>query len=131
MTVVLDSWAVLALYEDHPCAGEVEGAIDTAEAIMSSINLGEVLYRLEREHDSAQAMALVEQVRTVTVVEDPDWHLVVEAARLKAGGRLSYADAFCVATAQRHQAPLYTGDPEILALEDVVEMVDLREAPRS
>jgi PIN domain nuclease of toxin-antitoxin system len=131
LTVVLDSWAVLALYEDHPCAGAVEGAIDTAEAVMSSVNLGEVLYRLEREHDSAHAMALVEQVRTVTMVEDPDWHLVVDAARLKTSGGLSYADAFCVATAQRHQAPLYTGDPEILALDDVVEMVDLRGGARS
>ena len=44
---MLDAWAVMALYEDHPCAAEVEAAIDTAEAVMSAINLGEVLYKLK------------------------------------------------------------------------------------
>jgi PIN domain nuclease of toxin-antitoxin system len=116
----------MALYEDHPCVGEVEAAIDTAEAVMSAINLGEVLYKLERDHGRGQATTLVDRVRSVTTVEDPDWDLVTRAARVKAAGGLSYADSFCVATAQRHDAPLYTGDPELLALEDVVELVDLR-----
>jgi PIN domain nuclease of toxin-antitoxin system len=124
---VLDAWAVLALYEDHPRAPDVEAAIDGGEAVVSAVNLGEVLYQLEREHDAAMAVELVEQVRSVTTVEDPDWSLVVEAAHVKAAGGISYADAFCVATARRHSAPLYTGDPEILALVGLVEMVDLRE----
>ena len=119
----------MALYEDHPCVGEIEAAIDTAETVMSAVNLGEVLYRLERDHGSERAVTLVDLVRSVTMVEDPDWDLIVSASHIKAKGRLSYADAFCVATAQRHDAPLYTGDPEILALKDMVELVDLRPAP--
>jgi PIN domain nuclease of toxin-antitoxin system len=126
MTVVLDAWAVMALYEDHPCVAEVEAAIDTAESVISAINLGEVLYKLERDHGREQATTLVDRVRTVTTVEDPDWDLVARAARVKAAGGLSYADSFCIATAQRHDAPLYTGDPEILALKDLVALVDLR-----
>jgi len=39
-----------------------------------------------------------------------------------------YADAFCVATAQRLDAPVLTGDPEIVALAGEVEVVDLRSA---
>ena len=116
----------MALYEDHPCVGDVEAAIDTAEAVMSAINLGEVLYKLERDHGHERASTLVDRVRAVTTVEDPDWDLVVRAARVKVEGGLSYADSFCVATAQRHNAPLYTGDPEILALRELVELVDLR-----
>ena len=116
----------MALYEDSPSAGEVASAIETEEALVSAVNLGEVLYMLERDHGQRQATELVEQVRSVIKVEDPDWDLVVSAAHIKARGGLSYADAFCVATAQRHKAPLYTGDPEILALKDVVELVDLR-----
>jgi PIN domain nuclease of toxin-antitoxin system len=127
VSAVLDAWAVLALYEDHPCAPEVEGAIDTGEAVISAVNLGEVLYTLERDHGAGQAMELVEQVRAVTLVEDPDWDLVLGAAHVKARAGISYADAFCLATAQRHGVPLYTGDPEILALDGLVEMVDLRE----
>lgn len=125
---MLDAWAVMALYEDHPCAGEVQAVIDTAEAVVSSVNLGEVLYTLEREQGHERAIELVDPVRLVTFVEDPDWDLVVRAAHIKAEGGLSYADAYCVATAQRHDAPLYTGDPEILALSHLVELVDLRPA---
>jgi predicted nucleic acid-binding protein len=116
----------MALYEDHPCVGAVEAAIDSSEAVMSAVNLGEVLYKLERDHGRRQATSLVDRVRQVTSVEDPDWDLVVRAAHLKVDGGLSYADCFCLATAQRHAAPLYTGDPEILALEGLVELVDLR-----
>ncbi len=66
--------------------------------------------------------ALHEEMQIV----DPDWSLVEAAARVKARGGLSYADAFCVATAERLDAPLWTGDPEILDFETEVELVDLR-----
>jgi predicted nucleic acid-binding protein len=118
----------MTLYEDGPSAGEVASAIETEQAVVSAVNLGEVLYMLERDHGQRRATELVEQVRSVTTVEDPDWDLIVSAAHIKARGGLSYADAFCVATAQRHKAPLYTGDPEILALKGAVELVDLRAA---
>lgn len=120
----------MALYEDNPCTGEVAAAINAEEAVVSAINLGEVLYNLARDHGQARATELVDQIRSVTTVEDPDWDLVAAAAYIKAGGGLSYADAFCVATAQRHKAPLYTGDPEILALKDIVDLVDLRATAR-
>jgi len=55
---------------------------------------------------------------------DPD--MVIAAARIKAGGGISYADCFAVATAQRHGAPLLTGAPEIVALVGEIEVVDLR-----
>lgn len=48
------------------------------------------------------------------------------AAEIKARGGLSYPDAFCVATALRHRAPLYTGDPEIIELGADIEVIDLR-----
>jgi len=64
-------------------------------------------------------------VRTITA-ELPDEQLVLAAARFKAGGGISYAEAFAAATAQRHRAPLLTGDPELLALRGQIEVVDLR-----
>jgi predicted nucleic acid-binding protein len=61
---------------------------------------------------------------------EPDWPLVRRAAAIKARGRVSYADAFCVATAQRLDAPLWTGDPEIIALAGgTLDVVDLRHTP--
>jgi predicted nucleic acid-binding protein len=104
----------------------VARAIQDGDALMSAINLGEVLYQLERDHGRRQAMRLVNKLRSVARVEDPDWDLICLAAHVKAAGRLSYADCFCVATALRHDAHLYTGDPEILAVGDIVDLVDLR-----
>jgi predicted nucleic acid-binding protein len=116
----------MALYEDSSSAEEIASAIETGEALVSAINLGEVLYSLERTHGRERAIELVDRLRSVVTVEEPDWDLIVQAAHIKAAGGLSYADALCVATAQRHKAPLYTGDPEVLALKDIVELLDLR-----
>jgi predicted nucleic acid-binding protein len=103
--------------------------MSTQPTLICSVNLGEVLYWTMRERGSRVAGGMVDRLRGAVAVEDPDWPLVQAAAQVKARGGLSYADAFCVATAQRHDAPLYTGDPEILALKDIVELVDLRQAP--
>lgn len=124
---VLDAWAVLALLRDESPAVRVEELILAEGVLISSINLGEALYWTERRRGQRAAREQIDWLRPVLTVEDPDWPLVGAAAHLKAGGGLSYADAFCVATAQRHDATLYTGDPEILALDVPVEMVDLRE----
>jgi predicted nucleic acid-binding protein len=59
-------------------------------------------------------------------VIDPDWPLISAAAEIKARGDLSFADAFCLATAERFNAPLLTGAPEILVVDGAVEFVDLR-----
>lgn len=93
---------------------------------MSSVNLGEVYYSLVRSHGRSVASDWTTRVRQAVDVEDPDWELVRAAADIKASGGLSYADAFCVATAARCGMPLLTGDPEILACAGAVEVVDLR-----
>jgi PIN domain nuclease of toxin-antitoxin system len=122
---VLDAWAVLAFLRDEPAAKRVQKVMLTGARI-SSVNLGEVLYWTMRERGELSAETLLDPIRAVVTVEDPDWALVRSAARIKAGGGVSYADAFCVATAQRHDTPVYTGDPEIVALGNLVKIVDLR-----
>lgn len=114
------------MLNDEPPAARVERAIDEDVGVISQINLGEVLYRAIPRRGERRAMDAVRAVGRRLRVEDVDGPLVISAARLKAAHRLSYADAFCVATAQRHSAALYTGDPEIVALPELVEVVDLR-----
>jgi PIN domain nuclease of toxin-antitoxin system len=127
---VLDSWAVLAWLRDEPAGSRVLRLLEAEEQVMSSVNLGEVLYWTIRDRGEDRATAVVETVRGTLSVDTPDWRTVTVAARFKAQGGLSYADAFCVATALRHGLPVFTGDPEILGLEDPgVEIVDLRTAP--
>lgn len=95
---------------------------------MSSVNLGEALYLEIRARGANNAGEVLEAARRELVVVDPDWALVKAAAKVKAGGGLSFADAFCVATAQHLGEPLWTGDPEIVERTDVLpcEVVDLR-----
>ncbi len=126
--VVLDSWALLAYLQGEPAAERIETAWLDEGAAISSINLGEVLYILTREDGEESAVANVETIRKRLDVVEPDWPLVAAAAKIKAGGGPSSADAFCIATALRVGAPLWTGDPEIVEQADKhsCEVVDLR-----
>jgi predicted nucleic acid-binding protein len=126
--VVFDSWTLLAYLAGEPAAGRIEAAWLEEGATISSINLGEVLYIRIRQDGGDSAGGDVERVRGVLTVIDPDWPLVSRAAAIKARGGLSYADAFCIATALRAEAQLWTGDPEIIeqAGEHSCEVVDLR-----
>lgn len=126
--VVFDSWALLAYLGGEEGAERVGSVWLEEGAAISSINLGEVLYIRTRKDGEESADADVQRVRDVLTVIDPDWPLVAKAAAVKARGGLSCADAFCVATALRAEAPLWTGDPEIIerAGEHSCEVVDLR-----
>jgi predicted nucleic acid-binding protein len=126
--LVLDSWALLAYLKDEPAASRIEEAWLSRGAAISSINLGEALYMRIRERGEGDAVADIERIRRRSRVIGADWTLIRSAARVKARGGLSYADAFCVATALRLDAPLWTGDPEIVGLAEGLqyEVVDLR-----
>lgn len=125
--IVFDSWALLAYLEDAPAAERIEQVWIDEGAAISSINLGEVLYIRTRAIGEDPARADVDRIRALLEVIDADWPLVAEASSIKARGGLSYADAFCVATAMRAKAPLWTGDPEIVAQAGTLcEVVDLR-----
>lgn len=78
------------------------------------INVGEALYRQMRTVGAASARSGVNDLRGDLHAVEVDWPLVEAAAKVKAEGGMSYADAFCVATAQRLGAELWTGDPEIV-----------------
>lgn len=116
----------MALLKGEEAAERVRGLMAEHEPVMSSINLGEVLYALTRSHGWDTASERAEAVRQVVRVHDPDWGLVRAAARAKADGGLSYADSFCVAVARRHSAAIATGDPELLAPGGPAETIDLR-----
>jgi predicted nucleic acid-binding protein len=126
--IVLDSWALLAYLKDEDQADRIESAWLEEGATICSVNLGEVLYIRMRSDGEDSAAADIDRVRQRLDVVDPDWSLTAGAARIKAHGGLSYADAFCVATALRADAPLWTGDPEIVdhAAEHSCAVVDLR-----
>jgi predicted nucleic acid-binding protein len=126
LTVVLDTWALIALLKDEPAAGRVEEAWIVDTPVMCSLNLGETLYMQIRADGEKHGRATIDAVRAELDVFDPDWQLVSDAAGIKALGGLSFADCFALATARRHESPLWTGDPEIIELAGPSEVVDLR-----
>ena len=126
MTDCLDSWAVLAWLEGvEPAASRVQDAL-ASHPVMSWINVGEVAYVLERRAGVDRSREVVRELRRLLNLDLPTEERVIEAARVKAGHRMAYADAFAVATALAHGANLLTGDPEILRGDKSWSVVDVR-----
>ena len=126
MTDCLDSWAVLAWLEgEEPAASRVQEAL-VSRPVMSWINVGEVAYVVERRAGADRSRDVVRELCRLLNLDLPTEERVIEAARVKAGHRMAYADAFAVATALAHGADLLTGDPEILQGDASWSVVDLR-----
>jgi predicted nucleic acid-binding protein len=66
---------------------------------------------LEQAESVLESIVLEEKL----TVAEASWVRVKAAASVKATGGLSYADAFAVSLAKEFEAPLLTGDPEIIA----------------
>lgn len=114
---VLDSFAILALVENEPGAQAVADIVgdETVQLYMSVVNLGEVYYIVSRKRGERAAEEVVRGVmeeESLTLAE-VTWPRAKEAARIKAAGGLSYADAFALGLAQEVRAPVITGDPEM------------------
>ena len=129
-TKVLDSWALIAFFEDEPAAERVEqvltqAAADRHKLLMSVVNWGEIYYTTMREVSQAaaeqQARALA--VLPIQLVDvSADLTLVRQAAIYKATCKMSYADCFAAALAKLKNAELLTGDPEFKQVEKDIKI---------
>lgn len=126
--IVLDAWALIAFLKGEPQASPVRDAWLSEGAAVSVVNLGEIFYLRLRSHGEPDATMRIDLLRSELDVVPAAWPIVKDAGRIKAGGGLSYADAFCVATARSLGADLWTGDPEIIQLASTFDCVvrDLR-----
>jgi predicted nucleic acid-binding protein len=117
---VLDTSAVVALTDDEPGADTVERLLRQGGKIelrLSTVTLMELYYVAIRKHGTGAAARLIATVKAwpVTWVE-PTERILLQAGRLKADYRLSFADAIIAATAKLVGATLVHKDPEFLAL---------------
>ena len=125
-TRVLDSWALMAFFEDEPSAEEVEHMLLQAEAgkhklLLSAVNWGEIYYSVMRAASQETAEEKCREIAGMAIEIVPvkeDLELVRQAAIFKATHKLSYADAFAAALALLRHAELVTGDEEFKAVED-------------
>ncbi|MFA6285789.1 MAG: PIN domain-containing protein [Opitutaceae bacterium] len=127
---VLDSWALIAFFEDEPAADAVEEILDQAghekhRLFLTSINWAEVYYSTMREVSQTVAEEHAQVIAGLPIdivgIGD-DLKLARQAAIYKATYRLSLADAFAAALAKEKKAELVTGDPEFKPLEKEIKI---------
>ncbi len=130
-TKVLDSWALIAFFEDEPAAEEVEKLLVKAEAgthklLLCVVNWGEIYYNTMRKVSQGAAEQKAKEMAGLTIqivgVDGNDMELVRQAAIYKATRKLSYADAFAAALAKIRNAELVTGDQEFKDLEGEIRI---------
>lgn len=126
---VLDSYALIAFFEDEPGADKVYKLLVQAEKsgeklLMSVINLGEVWYSIARGYSEDTADEKLREILEMSIeIVDAGWDLTRRAASFKAKGKLAYADCFAAALASERKAQLVTGDPEFKLLEDKIKIL--------
>lgn len=126
--LVFDSFALVALFHKEPGWQDVQAVLYEQEkartrALLNWINWGEFFYIIKRRVGAAKAeetLRLLEQLPLDLVPVDQA--LVRAAAEIKSAYTLSYADAFCVATAQRFNGVILTNDQEFRALEGLIKI---------
>ncbi len=130
--IVLDSFALISLFNKEPgwpivqeCLYELQAK--GGRALLCWINWGEVYYVIARRAGRAKAVETMHLLEQLPVeLENVDPELVRSAAEVKCDYAVSYADAFCVATALRHQGVILTSDPEFAAVSERVQIRWLR-----
>lgn len=127
-TKVLDSYALMAFFEDEPGADTVRSLILKGEEgsinlVMSVVNLGEVWYSIARTNSPETADQYIGEIKGMSIeIVDVDWVLTRQAALFKVGGNISYADCFAAALAKSKKAELVTGDKEFKSLDGEIRI---------
>lgn len=127
--IVLDSFSLISLFHKEPGWEKVQDIFyklssSGKKALLNIVNWGEFYYIVKRRVGKAktrEALTLLEQLPIELVQVDHD--LVKEAAEIKSEYPISYADAFCVATALRLDAVILTNDPEFKPLQHIVKII--------
>jgi ribonuclease VapC len=125
---VLDSYAVIAYFEDEPGADRVAKVLrqlvqGKAKGFMSVVNWGEVYYNTMREQGVAEAEKVILQLDKFPIqIVEVNKDLTYEAAKLKGKYRIVYTNCFAVALSVKLNASLVTGDPEFKKLRERISI---------
>jgi len=129
LSYVLDSYALLAFFNNEKGVEIVrELLLDAVKnkllLYLLNINLGEIIYIIERELGINSAQLALSRIKEMPVeVVYADMDITLKAAHLKANYPVSYADAFAVALAVLKSSVLVTGDNDFSKLNHLVEIL--------
>ena len=126
--VVLDSFALVSLFHREPGWQAVQKTLYDQEkartrAVLNWINWGEFYYIVKRRVGPAKTIDALHLLEQLPIELFPvDQPMVRAAAEIKSEHALSYADAFCAATAQRLNATVLTNNPEFKSIERLIKI---------
>lgn len=126
---MLDSFALLAYLQAEPASLKVKETLKLArdkdaQVFVSLINLGEIVYTVERKLGEDTSREILQDILTLPIeVAEVTMERVLSAAHINGKFPISYADTFAVALAQEMTATLITGDPEFRRVESLVKIM--------
>jgi len=114
---LLDTSALLCLRQNEAGASEVERIVRShgkdERVFVSFVSLMEFYYVVQRKEGESEARRAYLQLKQLPLrVVESDEELGLASAKIKAASKLSFADAWIAATAQRLDAALVHKDPE-------------------
>lgn len=126
---VLDSYALLQYFQNELSNNQLETILSECQktknnALLSLMNWGEIYYIVKRRLGNEHLQIILQHIEQLPItLVSMDEEMVRSASELKAQYPISYADAFCAATAQKYKAKVITGDPEFKAIEKIVPIL--------
>ena len=114
---------------EEPAATEFGRLVeaDVTSPIMSAVSFAEVCNGLMRGHSVRSAVHETGWLREYLDIEPVTTQLAEAAARIKFSFHMSLGDTFAAVTALLHDAPLWTGDAELLCADGMWHSTDLRD----
>lgn len=125
---VFDSYSLLSYLEKEKNWDIVSDIIKKAligesKIFLSVINWGEVYYIAFREGGIKKAELYCHTISEYPInIIDADKELTIEAVKLKASYKISYADAFAASLSKQKKAVLLTGDKEFQQLKNKIKI---------
>ena len=125
---VLDSYAVIAYLQKQNKYEDVAELFDECitknhEVFLCVINWGEVLYQALRTGGESRMRLADDVMRALPIqIIEANKDLTLQAARLKASKKMSYADCFAAAVAMEKKCDLMTGDKEFKQVADEIKI---------
>ncbi len=119
--ISVDSYGWIERFTDGPRAPQFNRVIDgtePSEIITSVVTLYEVYRKVKKAKDEETALEAVAALSQTKIV-DIDQTLSLEAADHSLEHGLHMADSLIYATAQHHDAELYTSDKDLKCLKGV------------
>lgn len=125
---VFDSSALISYLDGEPNAGKVADYLEEInekgfEAFLCVINFGEIYYHFLRTGGNDVGETILGVIKTLPVkIVEANIELTLNASKIKAFNKMSYADCFAAALTENKRGILLTSDKEFKQVEKNIKI---------